>query len=63
MLSPVVSHVPCALDHQRRLREARAAALARPLRRRGRRRRVETSADQAAVLGAGGEDVWGALRV
>jgi hypothetical protein len=63
MLSPVVSHVPCALDHQRRLREARTAALARSSRRRGRRRRVEASADQAAILGASGEDVWGALRV
>jgi adenosylcobinamide amidohydrolase len=63
MLSPVVSHVPCALDHHRRIREARTDALARSSRRRGRRRSAGTSADQAAVLGTRGEDVWGALRV
>ncbi|MGH2653105.1 MAG: hypothetical protein ACRDHV_01975 [Actinomycetota bacterium] len=63
MLSPVVTHAPCALDHQRRLREARAAALARRLGRRLRRRHVEASADLAAGLGARGEDVWDALRV
>jgi hypothetical protein len=62
VLSPVATHAPCALDQQRRLREARAAALARPLGRR-RRRRVEASADLAAGLGARGEDVWDALRV
>jgi adenosylcobinamide amidohydrolase len=63
MLSPIVSHVPCALDHQRRIREARTDALVRSARRRGRRRGGGTSADQAAVLGTRGEDVWSALRV
>lgn len=63
MLSPMVTHAPCALDRQRRLREAQAVALARPPWRKLRRRRVESSADLAAGLGARGEDVWGALRV
>jgi hypothetical protein len=63
VLSPVVTHAPCALDQQRRLREARITALSRPLRRRLRRPRLENSADLAAGLGARGEDVWGALRV
>jgi hypothetical protein len=63
VFSPIVTHAPCALDQQRRLRESRAAALARPRGRWRRRRPVEASADLAAGLGARGEDVWGALRV
>ena len=63
MLSPVVSHVTCALDHQRRILEARTASLAPRRRRRRRGERTAPSADLAVGLGARGEDVWGALRL
>ncbi|MGH2675047.1 MAG: hypothetical protein ACRDKA_12250 [Actinomycetota bacterium] len=67
MITPAVTHVPCALDQQRRLREARAASLVRARRRRSRRSGGpppdSVSADLVAGLGARGEDVWTALRV
>ncbi|HYZ11214.1 MAG TPA: hypothetical protein VE962_04915 [Actinomycetota bacterium] len=62
MLGPIVSHAPCALDLQRRIREARTASLSRGAGRR-RRGRVERTADLVAGLGGRGEDVWSALRV
>jgi hypothetical protein len=65
MISPLITHAPCSLDQERRLRVARAASLARML---GRRRRPRgglraPSADLLRGLGLRGEDVWGALRV
>jgi len=66
MITPAVTHVPCALDQQRRLREARTASLTRSAGRRWWSRvprpRV-ASADIASGLGTTGENVWGALRV
>jgi hypothetical protein len=66
MISPVITHAPCSLDQERRIREARAASLARMFRRRRPARRGgrrAPSADLLRGLGLRGEDVWGALRV
>jgi hypothetical protein len=56
----VIGHIPCALDHQRRLREAQAARVARAMRP-GRRPRptIPSPGDLSRPLG---EDVWQALR-
>jgi hypothetical protein len=77
MLSPVVSHVPCDLDQQRRIQDARRANLARRIaqgsgrgrwpfsRRRGRPGENGTRpADPlpAEHLRPVGEDVWHSLR-
>jgi hypothetical protein len=66
VISPAVTHAPCSLDQQRRVREARAGALARWTgRRKGSGRagdRPSPSADQVTGLGRRGEDVWSALR-
>lgn len=61
MLSPVVSHVPCDLDLQRRIREARRESTLRAVlrRRRGRGGPAEPS---AVDLRPAGEDVWHSLR-
>jgi hypothetical protein len=60
MIGLVIGHVPCALDHQRRIREARAErvsrAVARSVRARGDHPPV------AAEPASSGEDVWLALR-
>lgn len=63
MLSPVVTHVPCALDHQRRIAEATREAVARSVRR-GRRRPGPATRRSIAPGDArpGGEDVWTSLR-
>lgn len=60
MIGLVIGHIPCALDHQRRLREAQAARVARTVRP-GRRRRpaILLGGDLSRRLG---EDVWQALR-
>lgn len=64
MFSPVVSHVPCALDHQRRIAEATREAVARsaPPRRRWPRRTTRRSIVPGDAT-RGGEDVWASLRV
>lgn len=60
MLSPVVSHIPCDLDLQRRMREARRESAVRALLR---RRRGRGGAEPVAVdLRPAGEDVWHSLR-
>ncbi|HXF72984.1 MAG TPA: hypothetical protein VNO79_10300 [Actinomycetota bacterium] len=71
MFSPVVSHVPCALDHQRRIAEATAEAVARSARprgalarllgRRGGTARTRRALPPRATVPAG-EDAWAALR-
>ncbi|HJV05344.1 MAG TPA: hypothetical protein VJ868_08780 [Actinomycetota bacterium] len=63
MITPVVGHVPCDLDQQRRLVEARADAAARRARKRkGARRRNSTRGHADPDLVPRGEDVWRALR-
>jgi hypothetical protein len=58
MIGPVIGHVPCALDHQRKIRQASLERRgAWVLRRRRGRRTVEPPA-----LDTAGEDVWRALR-
>lgn len=60
MLSPVVSHVPCDLDLQRRIREARVESTLRAVLR---RRRGRGGPQPSAVdLRPAGEDVWHSLR-
>jgi hypothetical protein len=61
MIGLVVGHVPCALDHQRRLREARAERLARAAMATRRSREGRPSPPAETPPGAG-EDVWQALR-
>jgi hypothetical protein len=58
----VIGHVPCALDHQRRIRDARAERMARAA---ARGRRAERRGELPAALtepAPAGEDVWQALR-
>lgn len=69
-MGPDLTHAPCDLSLQRRLQEARLAALvrrARPGRRIGRFRRRGSAqsppADLARAALSGSEDVWRSLRV
>jgi len=62
VLSPVVSHVPCALDHQRRIAEATREAVARSVRARRWWRRATRRAIAPGDVASRGEDVWIALR-
>ncbi len=62
MFSPVVSHVPCALDHQRRIAEATAEAVARSVPH-GRRRLVSRRSIAPRDATPRGEDVWASLRL
>jgi hypothetical protein len=66
MIGPVIGHVPCALDHQRRIREARAERVSRAVAQVGRRSRARGTGRgedlPGLVRGPAGEDVWQALR-
>jgi hypothetical protein len=62
MIGPVVGHVPCALDHQRRIREARKERISRAVARAGRARKGVVDPPVAAGRAPAGEDVWRALR-
>jgi len=71
VLSPVVSHVPCALDHQRRIAEATREAVARSVRARGPVARLLARSGGAGrtrrtlparATTPAGEDAWAALR-
>jgi hypothetical protein len=63
MIGPVIGHVPCALDHQRRLQTARAARVARWAAARSRRRARRIPGPPSSTdLKTSGEDVWKALR-
>jgi hypothetical protein len=57
----VIGHVPCALDHQRRIRDAGAERVSRAA---ARARRADRRGELPAVLTepAPAEDVWLALR-
>jgi hypothetical protein len=63
VIGPVIGHVPCALDHQRRLQSARAERVARwaAARSAGRARRI-LEPPSPTDLRMSGEDVWKALR-
>ena len=60
-MNPVISHLACELDQQRRLNEASREARIRAARPRGWRRR-RPAVDFAADLRPHGEDVWRAFR-
>jgi hypothetical protein len=62
VLSPVLTHVPCALDHQRRIAEATREAVARSVARRRRPGRGTRRALSPRDAGPRGEDVWASLR-
>lgn len=62
MIGPVIGHVPCALDHQRRIHEAGAERVARATVRYRRRRREDEPFSLPGPSPARGEDVWQALR-
>lgn len=63
MIGPVIGHVPCALDQQRRLQAARAARVARWAASRSRRRPGRIIEPPSPTdLRTSGEDVWKALR-
>lgn len=63
MFGPVINHAPCDLALQRRILEARRAALIPRRRRRGSRARAQApSADLARAAFSGSEDVWRSLR-
>jgi hypothetical protein len=62
MIGLVIGHVPCALDHQRRIREARAERVSRAVARSVRARRRGAHPPVAAERASTGEDVWLALR-
>jgi hypothetical protein len=62
MIGLVIGHVPCALDHQRRIRDAGAERVSRGAARARRGdRRGELPAPVTEPAPAG-EDVWQALR-
>ena len=60
MIGPHMAHAPCDLSLQRRIMEARRAALIG--KRRRRRRAQAPSADMARAALSGSEDVWHSLR-
>jgi hypothetical protein len=60
MIGPVVGHVPCALDHERRIREAHRERISRAVARA--RRRGGGPLPPSECLRERGEDVWQALR-
>lgn len=63
MIGPAMTHAPCDLSLQRRILEARRAALTPRRRRRGARDRAQApSADLARAAFSGSEDVWRSLR-
>ena len=62
MIGPAMTHAPCDLSLQRRIQEARRAALVHGRGRGGRRHSQARSADMCRDALTDREDVWRSLR-